>query len=185
MTKPTLTDKELFELIAEDDTEAFQILFRRHHGALSRVLMRYSRDKEQIKDWTQEIYVLLWEIRGKLPIETIANFKGYLIVLTRNYAIRCTGKKKQFQMVLTEDFSDFQIADNSLAEDIEHRDLYQAYQTALQKMPEPMQEAYCLSREKGYTYPKVAEEMGISIKTVEARISRALSILRHELVSFL
>jgi RNA polymerase sigma-70 factor (ECF subfamily) len=185
MTKPTLADKELFELIAEDDTEAFQILFRRHYGALSRVLMRYSRDKEQIKDWTQEIYVMLWEIRKKLPVETISNFKGYLIVLTRNYAIRCTGKKKQFQMVLTEDFSDFEIVDNNLAEAVEHKELYEAYQNALQKMPQPTQEAYYLNREKGYTYPKVAEEMGISIKTVEARISRALSILRHELVSFL
>jgi RNA polymerase sigma-70 factor, ECF subfamily len=185
MTKPTLSDKELFELIADDDSEAFRILFRRYYGVLSRVLVRYSRDKEEIKDWTQEIYVLIWEIRKKLPVESIVNFKGYLIVLTRNYAIRATGKKRNLQMVLTEDYSDFEVADNNLTEQIEHHDLYKAYHNALDKMPAPMQEAYCLNREQGYTYPKVAEQLGISIKTVEARISRALSILRHELVSFL
>ena len=185
MTKPTFTDKELFVLIAGDDTEAFQILFRRHYSALSRVLMRYSRDKEQIKDWTQEIYVILWEIRKKLPTETIVNFKGYMIVLARNYAIRSIGKKKQVQLVLTEDYSDFEVADNNLVEKIEHNELQDAYLCALQKMPPRMQEAYYLNREKGFTYSKVAEQLGISIKTVEAQISRAMSILRHELVSFL
>lgn len=185
MTKPTFTDKELFELIAEDNAEAFQVLFRRHYSALSRVLMRYSRDKEQIKDWTQEIYVVLWEIRKKLPTETIINFKGYMIVLARNYALRSVGKKKQVQLVLTEDYSDFEIADNNLLETIEHNELHEAYLSALQKMPPRMQEAYYLNREKGFTYSKVAEQLGISIKTVEVQMARAISILRHELVSFL
>ncbi|WP_310586732.1 sigma factor-like helix-turn-helix DNA-binding protein [Telluribacter sp. SYSU D00476] len=58
-------------------------------------------------------------------------------------------------------------------------------QEALSKLPPRTQQAYYLNREQGMTYGKVAEQLGTSIKTVEVQIARALSILRHELVSFM
>jgi RNA polymerase sigma-70 factor (ECF subfamily) len=77
------------------------------------------------------------------------------------------------------------IADNNLEENLKQSELQQAYVEALNKMPPRTREAYFLNRERGMTYSKVAEELGTSIKTVEAQVSRAIAILRRELVSFL
>ncbi|WP_254562509.1 RNA polymerase sigma factor [Dyadobacter diqingensis] len=185
MKKPILSDQELLMLLSEGSGEAFEILFDHYYSTLVRVLMRYSKDAEQIKDWIQEVYVKLWENREQIKANEIENFTGYLIVSARNHAIRALGKKKQLHLILNDQMSDYEVADNNLAENLDQAELLEAYHVALSKMPPRTQEAYFLNREKGLTYSRVAEELGTSIKTVEAQISRAMAILRRELVVFL
>jgi RNA polymerase sigma-70 factor (ECF subfamily) len=185
MNKQIYSDKELFKLVAQDNTEAFEILFKQYYGTLIRVLMRYSRDPEKIKDWIQEIYVKLWENRKTINMEDVENVKGYLIVLARNHIIKQLSKKKEVKLVYDEQKAGIDIADNNLEENLKQSELQQAYVEALNKMPPRTREAYFLNRERGMTYSKVAEELGTSIKTVEAQVSRAIAILRRELVSFL
>lgn len=56
---------------------------------------------------------------------------------------------------------------------------------ALAKLPENVRHTFEMNRFDGKTYPVIAEECGISVKTVEAHISRALKLLRAELKDFL
>ena len=95
MNKSTFSDDQLVELIAADDTEAFKILFNKYYSTLVRILMRYSDDSELIKDWVQDIFVMLWESRAQLQGHQIVNFKAYFIVMARNYAIRVLSRKKK------------------------------------------------------------------------------------------
>jgi len=185
INKPSFSDDELLRLIAEDNTEAFKILFNQYYTLLARTLMRYSNDPEEIKDWIQEIYGKLWENRKSTQTAAIINFRAYFIVSARNYAIRHLGRKNKPELVLHHEIAECDLADNNLLEKIEQKDLLQAYQSALSKLPSRTQEVYFLNREKGLTYTKIAEELGISIKTVEAQISRAMAFLRHELVVYL
>ena len=185
MNKPIFSDDELLKLIAADNTEAFKILFDQYYSTLVRVLMRYSNDTEQIKDWVQEIYVRLWENRCNPEMNNIENFRAYFIVTARNYAIRVLSKKRKTELVLNPEMAFCDIADNNLQEALEEKELRNAYQSALAKLPARTQEAYYLNRERGLTYSKIAEELGMSIKTVEAQISRAMAFLRQELVVYL
>ncbi|WAC14090.1 RNA polymerase sigma factor [Dyadobacter pollutisoli] len=185
MNKSTFSDHELIGLIAADDTEAFKILFDQYYPTLVRVLMRYSNDTEQIKDWVQEIFIRLWEGRQQLDINHIDNFKAYFIVTARNYAIRVLSKKKKTELVFSPEMVACEIADNNLLEGLAETELRDAYQSALAKLPLKTQEAYYLNREKGLTYGKIADELGVSIKTVEAHISRTMAFLRQELVVYL
>lgn len=185
MNKPTYTDSDLLELITKDNTDAYEQLFNRYYTIITRVLLRYSRDPEQIKDWTQEIFVKLWETRKEIKAEGIQQVKGYLIVLARNYVIKKLKKRKQIHLILDELKTKVDIADNNLLEKFEESELRQAYAVALAQMPDRDRDAYYLNREEGLTYQKVAEKLGIPVKTVESQISRALAILRRELNSFL
>jgi RNA polymerase sigma-70 factor (ECF subfamily) len=185
MNKPSFSDEELLKLIAEDNTDAFKILFDQYYNVLVRALMRYSNDPELIKDWVQEIYSKLWESRKTAQFETIVNFRAYFIVSARNYAIRFLSKKNKPDLVLHHEMADMEIADNNLVEDLEQTELLHAYQSALSKLPPRTQQVYFLNREKGLTYSKIAAELGVSIKTVEAQISRAMAFLRQELVVYL
>jgi len=185
MNKPIFSDEALLKLIAEDNTEAFKILFDQYYHTLVRVLMRFSRDPEQVKDWVQEVYVKLWECRKAIDIDSIVNFKAYFIVIARNHAVREQGKKKKPELVSDYELTDYDVSDNNLIENLDHAELMQVYQKALSKLPEKATESYFLNREKGLTYTKIAEELGISVKTVEAQISRVMAFLRQELVVYL
>lgn len=185
MNKPIFSDEELLKLVAEDNTEAFKILFDQYYNTLVRVLMRFSQDPEQVKDWVQEIYVKLWECRKNLDIDSIGNFKAYFMVIARNHAIKHHTKKKKLELVSNYELTDYDVSDNNLVENLEHAELMHAYQKALSKLPHQATEAFFLNREKGLTYTKISEELGISIKTVEAQISKVMSFLRQELVVYL
>lgn len=185
MNKPIFSDEELLRLVAEDNTEAFKILFDQYYNTIVRVLSRFSQDSEQIKDWVQEIYVKLWEARKNIDIASIGNFKAYLMVIARNHAVKCHTKKRKLELVSNYQLAEYEVADNNLIENLDHAELMHAYQTALSKLPQKAKEAYFLNREKGLTYNKIAEELGISIKTVEAQISRVMAFLRQELVIYL
>jgi RNA polymerase sigma-70 factor (ECF subfamily) len=185
MNKPTYTDIALLELIAKDSSDAYELLFNRYYSLITRVLLRYSRDPEQIKDWTQEIFVRLWENRKDINTEGIQQVKGYLIVLARNYVLKKLKKRKQIQLIFGDLKAKVEIADNNLVEQFDESELRQAYAVALARLPARNRDAYSLNREEGMPYHKVAERLGIPVKTVESQISRALVILRRELESFL
>jgi RNA polymerase sigma-70 factor, ECF subfamily len=184
MNKSTFSDHQLVELIAGDDTEAFKILFDKYYSTLVRILTRYSEDSELIKDWIQDIFIMLWENRAQLQGYQIANFKAYLIVMARNYAMRVLSRKKKAVLVFSRDIEICDVPDNTLCESLDEAELRLMHDAALAKLPQNTQQAYVLNRHKGLTYSKVAEKMGISIKTVEAHISRTIAFLRQELVIY-
>ncbi|WP_196215943.1 RNA polymerase sigma factor, partial [Microbacterium sp. ZXX196] len=80
--------------------------------------------------------------REQIKKGEIENFTGYLIVSARNHATRALGKKKQLHLILNDQMSDYEIADNNLAENLDQAELLEAYNAALSKMPPRTQEAY-------------------------------------------
>jgi RNA polymerase sigma-70 factor, ECF subfamily len=185
MEVPVYSDHDLFELVSQDDPAAFSVLFDRYYDTLARVLTRYSSDSEQVKDWIQEVYLRLWENRHTMVMEEVANARAYFIVSARNHVVRELSRKKQVHYTFSEQQNVPEVADNNLEEQLNHHELWKAYDVALLKMPPRTQETYYLNRELGLSYGKVAHRLGISVKTVESQMARALSILRHELVSFI
>ena len=185
MNKSIFSDRELLNQLSKDNTEAFKVLFDQYYPVLVRVLMRYSSDQEQIKDWIQEIYIRLWESREGIKADSIENFKAYFIVTARNYAIKELGRKRRLNQEQLRSVMHAEIADSSAVNSMEENELRQAYQMAISRLPVKTQKAYVLNRETGLTYRGVAKELGISIKTVETQISRAIMLLRQELHVFL
>lgn len=64
-------------------------------------------------------------------------------------------------------------------------ELEQIIGKAIQKLPPNIREAFEMNRFKGMTYNEIAQQMSLSPKTIEAYISKALSILRVELKDYL
>jgi RNA polymerase sigma-70 factor (ECF subfamily) len=68
---------------------------------------------------------------------------------------------------------------------LETAELEQRIELAIQSLPEKCRMVFELNRMEGLKYAQIAEKMGISIKTVEAQMSKALSVLREHLGEFL
>ena len=177
-------DKDLFKRISQGDGSAYGIIFDRYYATLTRVLAHYSNDCEQVKDWIQEIYLKLWENRRAMALEGVDNPKAYFVTSARNHVLRELGRKKQIRFATVETNKLPEIADHNLEEAINHRELWQAYKIALQKLPARTQETFFLNREGGLSYDEVANRLHISIKTVESQVGQALCILRQELRSY-
>jgi RNA polymerase sigma-70 factor, ECF subfamily len=185
MEKSNIPDAILFQRIATGDREAFRIFFYRYYATLVRVLTLYSRDPEQVKDWIQEIYLSVWEKRAFYRDASIENSKAYVVILARNYAVKRLTKKRKTQLLFGEYAADSKRSNEDPESRITYAELQRAYASALVKLPPRTREVYCLNREEGISYRKIAEQSGTSVKTVEAQISRAIALLRRELNSFL
>ena len=65
------------------------------------------------------------------------------------------------------------------------KELDEAYKTTIFELPEKCRIIFCMSRFDDLSYKEIAKIQGISIKTVETQIGRALVFLRKKLSSFL
>jgi RNA polymerase sigma-70 factor (ECF subfamily) len=162
------SDPELVGAIRDSDAGAFKILYFRYHDPLFRYVWYRTRSPEFAKDALQEIFTRLWRNRRSLDPEK--SVKAYLYRIAHNLLVDNFRKEDQMKVYRTRG----QSAD-APEDDLESRLDVQA---AVESLPDDIRTAFMLNRYQGLKYAEIAEIQGISIKTVESRISRALDILR-------
>ena len=68
---------------------------------------------------------------------------------------------------------------------VQANELQAAVTQAIADLPPRTREVFVMSRERGLRYSEIAEQLGVSVKAVEANMSRALRILRERLATFM
>lgn len=141
--------------------------------------MKYVGDLDEAKGLVHEAFVSLWEKFDSLPQD--ANFRSYLYTAVRNKSLNyIRDKKKQVTME--------HVSEHALSEENDHlvtKELELEIEIAIQSLPEKCRIVFELNRIDGLKYSQIAEKMAISVKTVEAHMSKALSVLRERLGEFL
>lgn len=174
-------DKELFIKLKEGDEQAFKVLFTKYYSSMCNFANQFLNDPVQAEETVQELFVRIWEKRASLNIET--SVKHYFFRSVRNQCLnqlqhlkirqQYAGKIKELsQQEMDPDQGYIEI------------DLLQRIEKSIDALPEKRQEIFRLSREQGLKYKEIAEELNISIKTVEAQMGLALKHLRDDLKDF-
>lgn len=128
------------------------------------------------EDVAQDAFVKLWETREKIDKSSL---KAYVFTIANNLMINKL-KREQLKFKFL-NYSE-QRNDNVTPEYlIEMQEFDQKLQAVLAKIPEGAREVFLMNRIDGLKYREIAEMLGLSMKAVEKRMSRALSILRDEL----
>lgn len=174
--------ENLFRRIAfQDDQEAFKELFFDFYPALCVFAQRYISSPEACEDIVQDTFFHLWKNRKK--IEITSSFKNLLITSVKN---NCTDylRKQSVRQYYAEKQA---VSATTDTPEVIYTigELEQMLYTALKQLPENVRRAFELSRFENMTYNQIAEEMSVSPKTIEAYISKALSVLRAELKDYL
>ncbi len=165
-----------FAPIAAGDRSAFEALFRLHYRALCGFAMSYVKDAEQSEDLVQDLFFRIWLDREKLTITT--SIKAYLYTSVRN---RCLNEvKARARMRVYDEAVDERTQEEGRGED-EHSERIARVQAAIELLPEERRKVFKLSRYEGLKYREIAERLGISVKTVENQMGKALGTLREEL----
>ena len=138
----------------------------------------------QAEDLVQEVFARFWHRRDRLQVHT--SLGAYLHRMTVNEAISYLRKQKKWQ---TEELDPARESGSVVApsgeEQLAASDLQQQIDRALQRLPLRCRTVFLLSRKDRLSYKEIAEQLEISVKTVENQMGKALRIMREELNEYL
>jgi RNA polymerase sigma-70 factor (ECF subfamily) len=154
-------------------------LFRDNFEALSRLAMKYIGDFDSSKDIVHEVFIAFWQKFEALPADT--QYKSYLFTAVRNKSFNYLRDQKKDMNIMDAEIQASPVGDDSL----ESQELAREIDYALNLLPERCREVFELSRFEEMKYAQIAERLDISIKTVEAQMSKALRLMREHLKDFL
>ena len=181
MRSPTSPEEERQRRLRlkSGDPEAFAELFREHQPGILNYVYRLSGGNSTLaEDVTQQVFMNFWTHRNEYDLEK--PITPLLLTMARNAWLN-TAKREDYRKTseLKEDGASGQ--DRGL----ERRELETAIEKSLAALDEPLREVFLLSRYHEMKYAQIAQMLGISVKTVEARLSRALQDLQKHLKDFL
>jgi len=156
--------------------EAFSSLFNSHFEDLRRYILYRSGNEEAATDIAQETFLLVWEKQLVIDPKKV---KGLLFKIAGDLFIT-QYRKKQVAFTF---FQTFQPNNNSNTpeDEINYQELKKAYDAALQSMPEKQRTVFLMSRVDELKYKEIADQLGLSAKAIEKRMTQALDHLRIHL----
>lgn len=186
MSYPAMPGKEGSSFDGFEFNEAFfEVFFKRNFTNLCVYCqVRFGFDTAQAKEVVHTGFIKLWEARQQLTAG--ASPKAYLYKIINNASLDILKhekvKQRYAQFVLqTTPEGDYQ----RRFDDADMKQLRTAIDEAIASLPEQMRRVFLLSRFKGLKYEQIAAELGISVKTVETQMSKALARLREKLAGYL
>ncbi|MCH4183020.1 MAG: RNA polymerase sigma-70 factor [Prevotella sp.] len=163
--------------------EGFEILFKKHYEPLCNFVFGMVKDYDASEDIIQDLFVKFWKKRNDLPDDI--PIKAYLYRAARNMAlnqIKHSSIKKDFNLFNRVKISD---AEQNIGNPAEASELQKMIAQAVNELPAERKKIFLMSREDGLKYKEIAQELNISVKTVENQMGKALSTLRTELSDYL
>ena len=176
------TDDEIIRLLREDGDKAIDHLFKAYYSDLCKAAYRILPDANYVEDIVQDVFYELWRRREKLQITT--SLKAYLRRSTVNKTLNFIRDKKLNVFTEEETKADTEIAAN-VSQLIEAKELRLIIDKIVDSLPNRCRIVFILNRFEEMSYREIAEVLGISVKTVENQISKALAILRTRLKPYL
>jgi RNA polymerase sigma-70 factor, ECF subfamily len=176
-----MDDTELLAGLRRGDDSAFAEIFRTFYPSLVGAAERVVVERAAAEDVVQEVMLELWRRRESMPAEL--RLRAYLFQSTRNRALN---QIRHLRVVREgEPHAPHPYAPPPTEAESVAGELDAALRLAVLELPPEVRETFRMSRVDGLTYPEIARALEISIKTVEARMGRALRLLRERLAPWL
>lgn len=182
MAAQQFTDSELIKCIREGDERAFSEVFRTYAEPLIRYAATMLKDEDDAADIVQQLFVSIWDKKGLPDIHV--SLKSYLYRSVHNH---CLNKLKQ--MKVREGYAnDVQAVSDGLIpgvhDIIENKEMGSRIQAALDTLPEQCRRIFSMSRLEQRKYQEIADQLGLSAKTVENQMGKALKLMREALKDY-
>lgn len=171
-----LSDEDLLEMLKEDELRAFEELYNRYWARLYSSAYKRIKDKEVSEEIVQDFFTSLWQKRFSLTIHTA--FSNYTYTAIR-YLVFTYYQKEAVRRSYQESLQLSELHfDNSTAEQVAYNELKRLEQEGVEILPEKCRQVYELSRKQNKNNKEISRLLGISEKTVENHITKALRTLR-------
>lgn len=165
------------------DENAFEMTFKEHYQALCRYANSFLNDRDEAEEVVQASFLGIWEKRSSLFITT--SLKAYLYQAVRNRCLNVIKHEKVKQQHAEHEVLMSAYAQESTSDSVLSNELEQRIYIAMQVLPEQCRLVFKLSRFEELKYQEIADQLNISVKTVENQIGKALKIMREQLREYL
>ena len=178
-----LENESIGTLLAQRDEAAFEQVFKTHFKRLHAYAFTILKDEVEAEEMVQQVFFKLWERNETLSLS--GSVSSYLYRAVHNESLNYIKHQKvrsnhQLHVVY------------SMKNEVEHPakkimagELEKKIHSALNELPEQCRTIFQMSRFDELKYREIADKLGISVKTVENQMGKALKLLREKLVDFL
>ena len=173
-----------------DQNKAFDSLFNRYYAGLCVYAESFTGDRQTAEDLVQDVLVNVWMKRRELVFdETLGS---YLFRAVHNSSIRFLRQQKvrdRYNVYLNAKLNEAELIPCEWvalqADPVEADEIQRLYQHALEQLPAKTRQIFLFSRESEKKYAEIAELTGLTVKSIEYHISKALDVFRLVLKDYL
>jgi len=174
--------------LLKSDKNSFRNIFNDYYKQLCHLSLHYLEDKDESKGVVQDAFVKLWEIRNELNADS--NLRNFLFTLVKNDCLNIL-KRRQILLKHHEKIKWMEMhyqyeSLTRIGDDyLEIKELKEKIDLAVKNLPDHCRAIFEMSRYDELKNREIAEKLGVTQKTVEAHLTKALKILRNELKDYL
>ena len=176
-----MENKELIAQFVAGDLNTFEMIFRDYYKPLVQYGNTLLKDPDETEDIVQQVFVSVWEKRTQLDIHTSLRAMLYKAVHNaclnriKHYKVRAAHAEELKATHSYEDASD----------QLQAKELNEKILRAVDTLPEQCARIFKMSRFEQLKYQEIADQLGLSVKTVENQMGKALKIIREALKDYL
>jgi RNA polymerase sigma-70 factor (ECF subfamily) len=169
--------------IRHGDATAYELVFRKYYGDMCRYAFSIIQKQDESEDIVQQVFVNFWENREKTIIT--GSVKGYLFRSVHNHCLNSIKHQRVKAGYLQ--YSSFFESQYQLGveEGVQGKELSERIEKAIASLPVECGRIFRMNRLEEMKYKEIADELKLSVKTVENQIGKALKLLRVSLADYL
>ena len=170
----------MIQRLRQGDLAAFDVLFHQYERRLYGFCLKWLRSPEEAEEIVQEVFLRVWATRTSLDETQL--FNAYLIRIAKNLIFNQL--KKNVHRHAYEHYQQRYrtVAHRTTEEDVDFALLSQSVRQATKQFSPRRQQIFHLSRTQGQTNQQIAQQLNISVSTVENHLNAALKLLRQHLI---
>lgn len=179
---------EIVQKIISGDESSFEEVYRFYYPRLNYFSKQYLFDSEASKNIVQDVFTELWDKRQTLRRDT--NLNAWLFTVTKNKSLKVinqlNSKHNYDNFILARQLeANYKSLTDFNTNNLVFDELQAQIQSSLEKLTPACRKVFEMSRFADKKNREIAEELNLSLKTVEAHISKALRTLKADLKDFL
>jgi RNA polymerase sigma-70 factor (ECF subfamily) len=182
-------DKALLIGLQVGGEKDFELVFNTYYRCLLGFIKEYLPDLDIARDIVQETFITLWERKDLLNADT--NLRAYLFTIARNKSLNHI-KRIQLEKRTSSGTASRLAAEQLNYYALKDESALRVYQSEFEKLvaegidtlPEQCRKVFNLSRRGYLKNQQIADELNISVKTVESHLTKSLKILRKKLAAY-
>lgn len=176
-----MTESEVRKLLRQmkelDSQTAFRDFYNMTYDRLFRIAYYYVKQEEWSQEIVLDVFLKLWKQRSNLL--DVRNIEDYCFILVKNASLNYLEKESKHTYTHPDSLPEPQEQNYSPEESLISEELFALYVKALDRLPERCREVFIRIREEKQSYAQVAEELGISMNTVDAQLQKAITRLKE------
>lgn len=159
------------------DTNAFEELYRKYFIPIMELAYRKIYSVEDAEEMAQDVFVVFYHNKDKVEDNPLLYLKGILKHKVFDYK----KKAKVFTMPVSDASGGITHSGNNIMDGIKRNELAVQLHGHINMLPEQCRQVFLLSREASLSNIEISKRLGISVKTVEGHMTKALKYLRENM----